>query len=181
MPKNLEFKASVDDVAGLEKAFTGIGAQFTAVLNQRDIYFNVRSGRLKQREVEGKSAELIYYERDEASSSEMLSRYSVVPIHDASVKDMLSKALGVKVVVEKTRRLLMLKNARIHLDAVKNLGTFLEFEVVSSGRTPSEQGDDKADAELLEKLKRIAASFVDKEINASYSDLVILAGCESNS
>ena len=33
-------------------------------------------------------------------------------------------------VVEKKRRLFLYKNSRIHLDEVRGLGTFIEFEVL---------------------------------------------------
>ncbi len=168
MPRNLEFKAEVKGSASLEEAFRREGASFTEVLEQADTYFVVAKGRLKLREIAGKRAELIFYERDEKSSGGMQSRYEVVPVENGAVKDILSRALGVKTVVAKTRRLLMLRNARIHIDEVVNLGSYLEFEVVS-------QGDDAGDTALLERLKRIASPYVEKEICASYSDLITLA------
>lgn len=41
------------------------------------------------------------------------------------------ETLGVLVVVEKVRRLLLWHNARIHLDKVRDLGTFIEIEAVA--------------------------------------------------
>lgn len=168
--KNLEFKAEVVDAAALRNAFEENGARFVGTLDQRDTYFSIGSGRLKLRETEGKQPELIFYKRNETSPSEMESRYSILPVRDSSMKAFLSEALGVKTVVEKTRRLMMLNNARIHLDEVKGLGSFLEFEVVSA-----ESGDagDKQDATLLRQLKNIAAPFVVREINESYSDMAL--------
>ncbi len=156
----------------LEEIFIGIGASFVGIIKQRDTYFEVRVGRLKLRETDGKPAELIFYERDETSSSEMESRYGILPVADLSIKDFLVKALGVKVVVEKERKLLILGNARIHLDQVNGLGSFLEFEVVSA-ESISRKGDDNADASLLDKLKLYAAPLVVREINESYSDLML--------
>ncbi|MCL4539628.1 MAG: class IV adenylate cyclase [Bacteroidetes bacterium] len=166
MPRNLEFKAKINEIVALEEAFKRDGASFVEILEQTDTYFVVPRGRLKLREATGKKAELIFYERDESSPEEMRSLYDVVPA-DLGMGEVLSKALGVKVVVSKKRRLLMLKNARIHLDAVDGLGAYLEFEVMS-------QGDDAGDAILLDRLKRIAAPFVEREINVSYSDLITL-------
>ncbi len=145
------------------------GARYAATLNQRDTYFNVVEGRLKLREADGKKTELIFYKRDETSSSGMESNYSIFPVEDASLKEFLAGSLGIKVVVEKKRLLLMLRNARIHLDEVVGLGRFLEFEVVSAEGAES---DRKADAALLERLKGYAAPFVVREINKSYSDLL---------
>ena len=164
--KNLEYKASVGELNSLESIFIKNGAAFAGILKQRDTYFAVNAGRLKLRETGGKEAELIFYERDESSSSGMESRYEIFPVPDPSLKDSLAKALGVKTIVEKVRRLLKLKNARIHLDEVKGLGSFLEFEVVSDG-------DDRADTALLETLKTYAAPFVVREIKESYSDLML--------
>ncbi len=166
MPKNLEFKAKVRERALLEEAFYNKGATFVETLNQTDTYFVVSKGRLKLREARGKKPELIFYERDETSPSEMCSLYNVLPLADSAVKDVLLKALGVKIIVAKERRLLKLRNARIHLDEVKGLGSFLEFEVVS-------EGDDAGDRTLLDRLKEIAALFVEMEINRSYSDLML--------
>ena len=166
MPKNLEFKAKVRELTPLEKLFKDNGAVFVESLKQTDTYFKVSNGRLKLREARGKKPELIFYERDETSTAGMRSFYDVLPLADLSIKNFLAKSLGVKVVVEKERRLLKLKNARIHLDSVSGLGQFLEFEVVSDG-------DDEGDALLLERLKKMAAPFVEKEINVSYSDLVL--------
>lgn len=172
MPKNLEFKAQVRELNPLEEVFKAKGAAFTGVLKQCDTYFNVHSGRLKLRETGGRRTELIFYERNETSSSEMESRYMVHPVRDASLKSFLSESLGVKTVVLKDRRLLMLKNARIHLDEVKGLGSFLEFEVVSA-ESATAHGDDESDAALLGMLKEYAAPFVVREINESYSDMML--------
>lgn len=166
MPRNLEFKAKVAGMDSLEEAFKQNGALFTETLEQTDTYFVVSTGRLKLREAKGRESELIFYERDESSPSEMRSLYSVVPLSDSSIKGVLVKALSIKIVVVKERRLLKLKNARIHLDEVKGLGSFLEFEVVS-------EGDDAGDEALLEKLKGIAEPFVETVINVSYSDLMV--------
>ncbi len=171
MPKNLEFKAHVGELNSSEEIFLHQGAVFSGVLNQRDTYFNVPVGRLKLRETAGREAELIFYERDEGSPGGMESRYSVLHVSDLSLRVFLAKALGVKTVVEKERKLLMLKNARIHIDDVKGLGRFIEFEVVASGDPSAE--DARADAALLETLKGYAALFIVKEINESYSDMML--------
>ncbi len=183
MRRNLEFKARVKDPSSLERLFSRStiykilyagcrkaakqnGAVFGEVLIQTDTYFCVQNGRLKLRETVGQKPELIYYERDESSTASMQSNYTVLQLSEPSLKDLLAKSLGVKAIVEKERRLLKLKNARIHLDQVKGLGQFLEFEVVS-------EGDDTGDAKLLEKLKGLAGPFVAEEINSSYSDLML--------
>jgi len=151
----------------LEKVFMENGASFAGVMSQADTYFNVPEGRLKFREINGERFEMIYYNRDESSPEEMKSTYDVIPFKDASMKELFARVLGVKVIVEKKRRLLLKRNARIHLDEVKNLGSYLEFEVVSTA-----DGGDAGDAVLLHELKELAAPFVEEEINLSYSDLI---------
>jgi len=165
MPRNLEYKAKVRELKSLEGIFIDHGGVFVEMLYQTDTYFCVHKGRLKVREVTGKNPELIFYERNETSADGMQSIYEIVRLSDLLIKDFLIEALGIKVVVEKERRLLKIKNARIHLDLVKDLGEFLEFEVVS-------EGDDVGDAELLERLKKLAKPYVLEEKNLSYSDLV---------
>jgi len=166
VPRNLEFKAKVKELKSIERIFADHGAAFVDDLRQTDTYFCVPKGRLKIREIAGKKSEIIFYERDENSPAAMVSNYEVLPIIDSSLKNFLTDSLGMKVIVEKERRLLKMKNARIHLDNVKGLGEFLELEVVS-------EGDDAGDAELIDGLKRIVEPFVIEEISASYSDLVI--------
>ena len=168
--RNLEFKAEVREQEELQRAFIENGARYVATLNQRDTYFNVVEGRLKLRETEEKKPELIFYRRNESSSSGMESNYSIFPVEDLSLKEFLSGSLGVKVVVEKKRLLLMLRNARLHLDEVVGLGRFLEFEVVSAEATEAGR---KADAALLDRLKGYAGPFVVREINESYCDLML--------
>ncbi len=170
--RNLEFKAQIKEPESLERVFAKNGAAFTTVLKQRDTYFNVSRGRLKLREIDGKGSELIFYERDESSPSGMESKYDILPVGDPKLKDFLARALGAMVVVEKERRLLKLRNARIHLDDVKGLGSFLEFEVVSAGEGQGKDADE-ADAALLELLKGYAAPFLVREINESYSDMML--------
>ena len=166
MARNLEFKAKVNDPSSLEKVFKDHGAVFIDDLRQTDTYFSVQNGRLKFREILGKGSELIFYKRDETSTVGMCSDYDILPVSDLSLKDFLANSFGVKTIVEKERKLLKLENARIHIDYVIGLGDFLEFEVVSAG-------DEINDSLLLSKLRKSAAPFVLREINCSYSDLMI--------
>jgi predicted adenylyl cyclase CyaB len=50
-------------------------------------------------------------------------------IEPAALKEQLSSALGVRVIVKKKRELFLLDETRIHLDDVEGLGTYLEFEI----------------------------------------------------
>ena len=98
---------------------------------QRDTYFRVASGRLKLREEEPGEAHLIAYARPD-DADVRVSSYRVVPAPDGTLAA-LSETLGVDVVVEKRRHLLLWETVRIHLDEVTGLGSFVELEAVAEG------------------------------------------------
>ena len=62
-----------------------MGAARHGTLLQRDTYFRVPRGRLKLRESDGETAELIYYERSE-ETGERWSRFSFVVKMRAQVR-----------------------------------------------------------------------------------------------
>ncbi len=130
MARNIELKARDLDPARSLRAALDLGAEDHGWLQQLDTYFKVPNGRLKLREQE-RNAQLIYYERsDEAIERE--SHYRIVPVEDPdALKDSLAAALGILIAVEKSRRLLIWRNVRIHLDEVPGLGSFIELEAVA--------------------------------------------------
>lgn len=166
MSRNLEVKAKIDDISIAEKIAIEIGADLKDDFTQIDTYFNIQDGRLKLREFDSGKAELIFYRRDE-NNTQRWSDYEIVQVCDAEkLKNLLSKAFGVKIVVEKRRKVYIYKNARIHIDSVKELGNFIEFEVIYNG-------DEKQVFDLMRFL--IEKFNLDKEkfIKVSYSDLLI--------
>jgi predicted adenylyl cyclase CyaB len=60
-------------------------------------------------------------------------------------------AYGEKTIVKKTRTLIIAGRTRIHLDDVKNLGTFVELEVVLGDEETSSSGEKEA-SDLMIKL-----------------------------
>jgi predicted adenylyl cyclase CyaB len=131
--QNIEIKTAVPDLERVESRITAMNAEYQWTHRQRDTFFNVRSGYLKLRVVEGEPSELIAYVR-EAGTLPRPSDYEVVRIaHAAELESALSRSLGIRGMVEKTRRLFVWRHTRIHLDEVKNLGQFLELETVASG------------------------------------------------
>jgi predicted adenylyl cyclase CyaB len=129
MASNLEIKARLADRERACAQAERMGARYEAILHQVDVYFNVPHGRLKLRSIDGRTAELIYYDRDE-SANQLRSRYERCRAADAEqLRHVLESAYGVRGVVEKKRILWMYHDTRIHFDEVKGLGSFMEIEV----------------------------------------------------
>ncbi len=167
--RNIELKARDPDPDGSLQAALALGATDEGWLHQIDTYFRVPNGRLKLRE-ESPKAHLIAYNRaDQAAARE--SRYRIVPISDPEgLKQALTETLGVLVVVEKARRLLLWQNTRIHLDKVRDLGTFIEIEAVA------DPASDLAVEHLhASELKEALAITPDRIVAFSYSDKLLHA------
>ena len=162
--RNIELKARDPDPARSLQVSLGMGASDEGWLHQADTYFRVRNGRLKLRE-EDTTSHLISYERsDDAVARE--SRYRLVPISDpAGLKDALGDALGVLVVVEKSRRLLLWHGVRIHLDEVRGLGSFIEIEAVADPAS-----DLSTEHRRASELQDALAITPDRIVAFSYSD-----------
>lgn len=74
---------------------------------------------------------LIYYERPDISGPK-LSTYSMVKLDQQQRDEMiniLTLSNGILGAVKKTRHLYMVKQTRIHIDKVSDLGNFMELEV----------------------------------------------------
>jgi adenylate cyclase, class 2 len=165
--KNLEFKARVASIEEAESCARTLGAEKRELLLQRDTYFRVQTGRLKLRELGDHHAELIAYQRADASG-ERWSSYTRYPVSDPGMlRTMLAETLGVTVEVKKRRQLYMLENARIHLDTVEGLGTFVEFEVVGE--------ETEATQPLMRRLRDGFGFAETSGIPGSYADLVMHA------
>ncbi len=127
---NIEIKAKCQSLASARLIADAIKTQYLGELHQIDTYFRTRAGKLKLREINGIQAQLIPYVKD-YSFGPMRSDYTVLDVIDPlALKSLLDKTLGTVVVVDKKRTVFLVDNVRIHLDEVKNLGTFIEFEAV---------------------------------------------------
>ena len=171
---NFEFKARTTELDNLEKKFLELHPKFIGEDNQTDTYFNVEKGRLKLREGNIENS-LIYYERQNtagAKQSDVLLYHHDpdLPTGQAgkTLKDILIKLHGIKVIVEKKRRIYFIDNVKFHFDTIAELGTFIEVEAI-----------DKDGSLGIEKLKeqadKYAAFFnIKKEdfIALSYSDML---------
>lgn len=107
-------------------------AIFIKISDQVDYYFNAENGRLKLRISDNKRGALIFYERENIADSKT-STYKTLNIEDyETLKNMLTKSLGIKSVVTKKRKKYKFQNTFIHIDEVKDLGLFVEIETVVS-------------------------------------------------
>jgi adenylate cyclase class 2 len=130
--RNLEMKCRHSDLAAAREAARRLGATPEGVLLQTDTYFRIGQGRLKLRETDGKPAVLIWYDRPDENRARG-SDYHLSPVSDpASMKTVLTRALGQRGQVRKRRELHLWHNVRIHLDEVAGLGTLVELEAVLS-------------------------------------------------
>jgi adenylate cyclase class 2 len=165
VPTNLELKARLSSRARAEDRARGVGAEECEILRQTDTYFIVPRGRLKLRETEGKIAELIAYERAE-DADERWSKYKKAEIVDPhGFKDTVAFNVGILAVVRKERKLFLYRGARIHLDEVEGLGSFIEFEV------PSDGGENPLT--LMQELRAIFQVAENDIEKGSYSDLLL--------
>lgn len=132
MNRNVEIKARVSarTLAVLRERAAALAQGPPETLQQRDTFFRVPSGRLKLRETDAGTAELIFYERPDRPGPKR-SSYVCSPCPEPqSLLEALRAALGVRGVVEKRREVFLVGQARVHIDDVRGLGTYLELEVV---------------------------------------------------
>merc|ERR1712110_206721 len=135
MPQNVEIKARVPDRETLIKNIeSNTNAEWTALLDQHDTFYNAQNSRLKLRRITSHSMyQLISYSRADTLGPKT-STYKITQLDDKDIAEelhqTLSHALGVKSDLKKQRTLYMLGPTRIHVDNVEGLGEFVEFEVV---------------------------------------------------
>ncbi|MGB9134279.1 MAG: class IV adenylate cyclase [Candidatus Bathyarchaeia archaeon] len=164
----VELKAKATDLAGIRKKLTNLGAEQVGIFHQTDTYYLVPKGRLKLREVEGKAeAELIYYEREDTTSPKR-SSVSILSIpNPQTLKRILGQILQVKAVVDKVREIYVHEGTQVHLDVVKGLGSFIEFERI----TTQNAGQQEKDLARLERLRQQMGISSESLERLSYSDL----------
>lgn len=164
---NFEFKAKANNLDDLERKLLTLNPKYIGEDNQTDTYFNVAKGRLKLREGNIENA-LIWYERENTAGAKQsdILLYKYTP--DKSLKDILIKVHGIKVIVEKKRKIYFIENVKFHFDTIAQLGTFIEVEAI-----------DKDGSLGIEKLKKQADKYAeffgirdDDFISLSYSDMM---------
>jgi homotetrameric cytidine deaminase len=165
---NVEIKARDPDPDATAARCLALGASDEGLLEQRDTYFAGRHGRLKLREQDGETAELIAYRRPDAAEPEESAYVRAAAGDGELVREALDAALGTTVVVAKRRRLFLWDNVRIHLDDVEGLGTFIELEALVG----PDAGDLNAARAKVDRLRAELAIADDALVAVGYSDLL---------
>ncbi len=149
--RNIELKARLRDLHGARAVARSVATKLLAPQHQLDTYFHCTTGRLKLRQIDGQSAQLISYSRPDLSGPKA-SDYRLVPVaNPETLKAALVAALGIRAVVEKQREIVLCHNVRIHLDDVVGLGRFIEFEAVLGPDVDDSAGRDQVDR-LIEQF-----------------------------
>lgn len=170
MPLNFEFKARCTRNEELEHALAELSPRFVGEDHQVDTYFNVAHGRMKLREGNIENS-LIHYTRSNVAGAKQSDVLLYHHQPNPELKQVLTAALGVKVVVEKKRRIYFVGNVKLHFDQVAGLGSFVEVEAID--------GDGSIGLEQLQEQCRFFASRfgiapADYLAN-SYSDMLLAA------
>ncbi|MDO8486481.1 MAG: class IV adenylate cyclase [Candidatus Staskawiczbacteria bacterium] len=165
--QNIELKVILNNFDQTINLLQNFGAKHQGTLHQIDTYYQCNIGRLKIREINNQSQELIFYQRPDTTLSK-ISQYQIIRITNKqikTIKHLLHISLGEKVIVEKERDLWLYQNTRIHLDKVYGLGCFLELETVIK------KDITEAREEHLEVVKLLNLQKFPK-IDRSYSDIL---------
>ena len=165
---NFEFKARANNTADAEEKLLQLNPIFKGEDHQTDTYFNVAIGRLKLREGNIENA-LIWYDRQNTADAKQSDIILYQHQPSKSLKDILTKVHGIKVVVDKKRKIYFIDNVKFHFDTVEGLGTFIEVEAIDSYGSIG-----------IEKLKGQCKHYFDffelhqvDYVNNSYSDLLL--------
>ena len=165
---NYEFKAHCADLEKAEEKLRSSNPFFAGMDHQVDTYFNVPHGRLKLREGNIENA-LIQYQRSNKASARQseVTLYSHKP--GGSLKEVLAKALGIRTVIDKKRKIFFIDNVKFHFDIVRDLGNFIEVEAIDKDGTI---GIEKLKGQCRYYARLIGVQEADY-VAESYSDLLL--------
>lgn len=167
--KNFEFKAKVAELSFYENKLQAFHPIYQGEDHQIDTYFQTEKGRLKLREGTIENA-LIEYERENAASA----RKSEITLYrhrpDPALKSILINQFGIKVIVDKRRKIYFIDHVKFHFDTIDGLGTFLEVEAIDeTGDFTYEQLQERCDFYFdhfeLEKSQIQSESYSDMILN----------------
>lgn len=165
---NIEFKAKSENSEALEEKLLSLEPIFIGEDHQKDTYYNVNVGRLKLREGNIENA-LIWYQRKDIAGAKQSNILLYKHSPDDALKKILLKLHGIKIVVEKIRKIYFVENVKFHFDRVEGLGSFIEVEAI----------DSTGEIEI-EKLKQQCNFYInffeikpDDFMKISYSDMIL--------
>ena len=169
--QNLELKA-YNAQTKADKIAISMKQYFSDTLSQTDAYYKTRTGqRLKIRSENNSKGDRTYailYDRPDTESAK-LSTYTFYEIQNPDIfEKVFGVALEKEIEVVKIRQLYLYKNARIHVDNVLNLGTFIEIEVVI--RNPESEPDP---SELMNELIGLLDIGDETRISVGYREMLI--------
>ena len=164
----IEIKAKSDNQDKVRDILKSKSADYKGTDHQIDKYFNVNSGKLKLREGNIEN-NLIHYNREDKEGPKQSEIILFKSAPDSTLKELLTKALGILVVVDKQREIYFIDNVKFHVDTVENLGTFIEIEAIDKDESIGKE-------KLFEQCQFYLDLFqISKEnlISVSYSDLML--------
>lgn len=164
---NYEFKAVCPDLDAAESRLLQNHPDFKGTDHQTDTYFHVHAGRLKLREGNIENA-LIHYERMDQAAAKLSHVLLYQHQPDSSLKQILTRSMGIKVVVNKQRKIYFIDNVKFHFDIVQGLGTFIEVEAID---TDGSIGLESLKAQCTRYIDMLGIT-KDQFIAESYSDLL---------
>lgn len=165
---NIEIKAKCFHPQKVEAFLLSNGARFAGLDHQKDTYFNVPSGRLKLRQGNIENS-LIFYHRPNQQGPKQ-SDFSLSKVTDGTATEqLLAQALGIKVIVEKNRKIFFIDNVKFHLDEVPGLGSFVEIEAGNLADPSKTTEDLKVQCDYYMKAFEVADTDL---IHHSYSDML---------
>jgi predicted adenylyl cyclase CyaB len=163
----VEIKARVENHDLLKKKLSEIGAEYIGNFQQDDTYFKVPEGRLKLRETKNtNSVELIYYERENIPGPKQDEVFLIEVLESGQLKKLLKKTLKQFKVIEKIREIYNYQGTFIHLDTVKSLGKYVEFE-----RQTESNSNNKKDQNILQELMKTLEIQSQSLETLSYSEI----------
>jgi len=164
---NVEIKARCENQGKARDILKSLHADFKGVDHQIDTHFKVSNGRLKLREGNIENY-LIFYEREnrEGPKQSKVTLFENNP--DSSLKEILVKALGTFVIVDKQREIYFVDNVKFHVDTVEGLGAFIEIEAIDRDGSI---GKDRL-REQCDHYMDLLGVKADDLISVSYSDLL---------
>ncbi len=167
MARNVEIKARVHDPEALRARAAALATGGPVLISQDDTFFACANGRLKLREFDPHSGELIFYRRTDQAGPKTSFYVRSTTAEPGTLREALTLAHGQAGRVRKQRTLFLVGRTRVHLDAVEGLGHFMELEVVLAEGELPQAGEAEAQS-LMAQLGVAARDLVE----VAYVDLL---------